>query len=280
MDYITLDYVKKIFPKRNDDSNKGDYGRLFCLCGSYCMAGAAIMAAKSAIKSGVGIVDVALDNSIYPIVASNVVEAVYTIIDDEFNLTDCLNKSSACVVGCGLSINDKTRKIVKDVISYKDIPIVIDADGINIISENIDILKTAGENIILTPHLKEMSRILLEDVSVIKNNKCEIAKNFASKFKISLVLKDHETVIALPNGEVYLNNIGNAGMAKGGSGDVLSGMISSFLAQGMNIKDALLCGVYLHAKAGDNCARKLSKVSMTPIDIINELPNVFLEINR
>lgn len=280
MNYITLDYIKKVFPKRNEDSNKGDYGRLLCVCGSYCMAGAAIMAAKAAIKSGVGIVNVALDKSIYPIVASNVIEAVYTIIDDEFDVYRNLKSSSACVVGCGISINDKTRKLVKDIILCKDKPIVIDADGINIISENIDILKTAGKNIILTPHLKEMSRLLNEDVNVIKNNKYEIAKNFACKFGISLVLKDHETVIALSNGELYVNNIGNAGMAKAGSGDVLSGMISSFLAQGMSIKDALLCGVYLHAKSGDNCAKKLSKVSMTPIDIINELPNVFLEINR
>lgn len=238
------------------------------------------MAAKAAIKSGVGIANIALDKSIYPIVSSNVIEAVYTIIDDKFDPYYYLKKSSACVVGCGISINEKTRRIVKDIMLYKEKPVVIDADGINIISENIDILKTAGKNIILTPHLKEMSRLLGEDVSVIKNNKYEIAKDFARKFGISLVLKDHETVIALSNGELYLNNIGNSGMAKAGSGDVLSGMIASFLAQGMSIKDALLSGVYLHAKSGDNCAKKLSKVSMTPIDIINELPYVFLEINR
>jgi len=282
--------VKAMLKPRNPQSNKGDYGKLLCLCGSEGMAGAAIMSAKSALRCGVGIVNVALPIPIYPIVASQVAESVFTLLDyflsgeispkSRADLLKAFSAASACLIGCGLGNNSITSNIVCDLIPNSKIPLIIDADGINIIAGNINILKEVRVPVILTPHPGEMARLLNTTVEDVQQHRLAYAKRFAQQYNVILVLKGAGTLIAEPNGTVHLNTTGNAGMAKAGSGDVLAGMIASFVAQGIEPAVAAAGAVYLHGEAGDRCAAELSKCAMLPTDLINMLPRLFLEMER
>lgn len=282
--------IKSLLKPRYPESNKGDYGNLLCLCGSDGMAGAAVMSSKAAIRCGAGIVNTALPRQIYPIVASQVIEPVYTVLDYTNNgnlsenswskLLKSLFKSSACLIGCGLGQSDVISDVVYELISCSKVPLIIDADGINILSKNINILKTVSAPVVLTPHPGEMARLLNTTVNDVQANRLEYAKRFAENYNVILVLKGAGTIIASPDGTSYINTTGNAGMAKGGSGDVLAGMISSFIAQGNNPFMASAGAVYLHGAAGDLCRKELTEYAMLPTDIINVLPRLFLNLSN
>ena len=171
------------------------------------------------------------------------------------------------------------KRLLRLIVANSKNPLVIDADGINALSHDIDIIKTAKCDIVITPHPMEMSRLTGLSVEQIENNRQKTALDFALKHGVTVILKGHETVVATKSGEVYINTTGNSGMAKGGSGDVLSGMLGAFLAQGISVKDASILGVYLHGLAGDNAAKKLSKAGMLPRDIIDEIPLLFNLLN-
>lgn len=285
---IDMNMVKEKLPKRDPSGHKGSFGTLLTICGSNGMAGAVTMCIMSAIRCGVGLVRGVIPKGIYDIVGRQVVEAVFVLSDENQQGTITiksmdriiheLNNVTACVVGCGLGWNNDIKDVVYNVIRNCNIPLLIDADGINVISENIDILKEKKSEIIVTPHIGEMARLMKVSVEDISKNKSCYARQLAEKYEITVVLKDHHTIISDKEGNVFMNRTGNCGMAKGGSGDVLSGMIGSFLAQGINSLDAAVCGVYLHGLSGDRCAQKLSKTFMLPTDIINELSDLFLEI--
>ncbi len=284
---ITFDMVKSKLPERLPEANKGTFGKLLCICGSKNMPGAAFFSAAAAIKCGVGLVEALIPKSIYESTSKKISEAIFYVVPEDKNgfitykfLGDILKESKKCtavLVGCGLGWNQSTKNITYELIRNLNIPLIIDADGINVVSENIDILKEAKTEIILTPHPKEMSRLTSKDVETIAANKAKYAREFSEKYEITTVLKGNKTAIADKNGNVFINTTGNSGMAKGGSGDVLSGMISSFLAQRLSPIDAAVCAVFLHGMSGDECKKKFSSVSMTPTDLINELPNVFLQ---
>jgi hydroxyethylthiazole kinase-like uncharacterized protein yjeF len=282
--------VHAFFSPRKPESNKGDFGRLFTLCGSDGMAGAAVMSTKAAVRCGAGLVNAALPRSIYPIVASKVIEPVYTLLDydQEGNLLepsrtalfDSFSSASACLIGCGLGQSEKTAGLVYELISKSQVPLILDADGINILAKNINILKTVRVPVILTPHPGEMARLLHTSVSDVQSHRFAYARNFAQENHVILVLKGAGTIIAEPSGMAHLNMTGNAGMAKGGSGDVLAGMIASFVAQGMDPVKAAVGAVYLHGAAGDRCAKELSQCAMLPTDMLKMLPGLFLEIEQ
>ncbi len=288
--YVTeFEDVKALLKPRNPESNKGDYGRLLCFCGSEGMSGAAIMSARAAARCGAGIVHTVLPKSIYSIVASHVIESVYTLLDDDqdeftpelmVSLNSALSKASACLIGCGVGTGKNTADAVRHLITNSKVPLIIDADGINIISENINVLQNVSVPVVLTPHPGEMARLCKTSVADIQAHRFQYAKIFAGKHHVILVLKGAGTIVALPNGEAYLNLTGNAGMAKGGSGDVLAGMIASFIAQKMNPSKAVAAAVYLHGEAGDRCAEKLSQCAMLPTDLIEILPELFLEVEK
>ncbi|HEX3037756.1 MAG TPA: NAD(P)H-hydrate dehydratase [Oscillospiraceae bacterium] len=287
LEVTELETVKQMFHPRNPESNKGDYGRLLCICGSDGMAGAAVMSAKAAIRCGTGLVNIALPRSIYSIVSSQLAEPVFTVLDTtssgEFlpqcktKLKQVFNRSTACLIGCGIGTEQTAENLVYKTISRSSIPLIIDADGINAIAANIDVLKTAKAPIILTPHPGEMARLLNTTAADVQAHRFEYASKFAAEYQVIVVLKGSGTVIALPNGRLYVNPTGNAGMAKGGSGDVLAGMIAAFTAQSVEPYFAAICGVYLHGLVGDNCAQQFSQRAMLPTDMINELPKLFLE---
>lgn len=280
-------FNKAVF-NRPDDSNKGTLGSLLCICGSYGMAGAAIMAGKAALRCGIGLLKIAVPKSIYPVCATNILESVYYPLEETSNgvisskntdfLLEMCEKSSAVVIGCGLSVCDDTKNLVQSVITNCEKPLVIDADALNCISNKPEILKNLKAPAIITPHPGEMARLLHSTPKTVNSNRENTAIDFAKKFGVVTVLKGAGTIIASPDGEVYINHTGNSGMATGGSGDVLSGIIGSLLAQGASPINAAAAGVFLHGTIGDLAAEKLGKISMLPTDMIDMIPTAYLKL--
>lgn len=280
-------FNKAVF-NRPDDSNKGTLGSLLCICGSYGMAGAAIMAGKAALRCGIGLLKIAVPKSIYPVCATNILESVYYPLEETSNgvisskntdfLLEMCEKSSAVVIGCGLSVCDDTKNLVQSVITNCEKPLVIDADALNCICNKPEILKNLKAPAIITPHPGEMARLLHSTPKTVNSNRENTAIDFAKKFGVVTVLKGAGTIIASPDGEVYINHTGNSGMATGGSGDVLSGIIGSLLAQGASPINAAAAGVFLHGTIGDLAAKKLGKISMLPTDMIDMIPTAYLKL--
>ena len=280
-------FNKAVF-NRPDDSNKGTLGSLLCICGSYGMAGAAIMAGKAALRCGIGLLKIAVPKSIYPVCATNILESVYYPIEETSNgvisskntdfLLEMCEKSSAVLIGCGLSVCDDTKNLVQSVITNCEKPLVIDADALNCICNKPEILKNLKAPAIITPHPGEMARLLHSTPKTVNSNRENTAIDFAKKFGVVTVLKGAGTIIASPDGEVYINHTGNSGMATGGSGDVLSGIIGSLLAQGASPINAAAAGVFLHGTIGDLAAEKLGKISMLPTDMIDMIPTAYLKL--
>lgn len=280
-------FNKAVF-NRPDDSNKGTLGSLLCICGSYGMAGAAIMAGKAALRCGIGLLKIAIPKSIYPVCATNILESVYYPLEETSNgvisskntdfLLEMCEKSSAVVIGCGLSVCDDTKNLVQSVITNCEKPLVIDADALNCICNKLEILKNLKVPAIITPHPGEMARLLHSTPKTVNSNRENTAIDFAKKFGVVTVLKGAGTIIASPDGEVYINHTGNSGMATGGSGDVLSGIIGSLLAQGASPINAAAAGVFLHGTIGDLAAEKLGKISMLPTDMIDMIPTAYLKL--
>ena len=285
-----LRMLQTMLAPRAAASNKGDYGRLLCVCGSEGMAGAAVMSAGAALRCGAGIVEVALPRSIYPIVSSRLTECVYTLLDpgpdgslpqpETDRHFSSLARASACLIGCGLGKSPAARAEVFGVIRKSAVPVVVDADGINLVSEHIDVLKEAKAPLILTPHPGEMGRLLGTGAADVQSRREECARRFAEEHRVFLVLKGAGTLVASPDGRLYRNATGNPGMARGGSGDVLAGMAGAFLAQGIEPFEAAAGAVYLHGLAGDRCASRFSQYGMLPTDMIGVLPELFHEIGR
>ncbi len=269
-----------VFPKRRRNSHKGTFGTALLICGSYGMAGAAMLAAKAGLRSGVGIAKCVLCESIYSAFTSYLPEAVCiptkqsesgTLCADFIDMENLLDKTTAVLFGCGVGKSQDIEKILEKVIKFSSVPVVLDADGINALANNIDLLKESKAPLIITPHPAEMARLCKNTVSEVEADRVNTARNFAVKHNCTVVLKGANTIVALPDGEIYFNLLGNSGMAKGGCGDVLSGIIVSLLAQGMPIKQAVCGAVYLHSLAGDNAASKKGERQMLPSDIIDEL---------
>ena len=279
-DFTFKTIEEPVFPKRRHNSHKGTFGTAALICGSYGMAGAAILASESCLRSGVGIAKCALCEGIYAPFTEALPEAVCvpTIqgddgsIDADFlNLPEFLNNCDALLFGCGCKNSKNTLKLLKNIINYSQIPTVIDADGLNALSGCIELLSKGKAPFILTPHPGEMARLTGKTVSEIESDRVGSAKAFAVKHGVTLVLKGANTVVATKKGDVFFNTTGNAGMATAGSGDVLAGIIVSLLAQGFEAVDAAKAAVYLHGKAGDKAAAILGERAVIASDIIRAL---------
>ena len=283
-------YAWGILRHRYPDTHKGDYGHLMVLAGSLGKAGAAVMAARGALRTGAGLVSVAVPNSIVPIVQQQIFEAMCipsaesidgTLgVGAEGELLKAAEKMSACAIGPGLSTHYETVQVVRNLIQRLAIPMVIDADGLNAIAGSLSILKKVKAPVILTPHPGEMGRLLgLTSVDVQKD-RIGIASEFAVKYNVTLALKGAATVVASPDGEVFINSTGNPGMATGGTGDVLTGMIGSLLAQDYPAVQAACLGVYLHGLAGDLAAKEKGEMGMIAGDLIEKIPDAIKETNN
>jgi hydroxyethylthiazole kinase-like uncharacterized protein yjeF len=287
---LSLDMIKEVIPARAKNSHKGNYGRLLCFCGSLGMAGAAYMSATAAARCGAGIVNVYAPRSIFSALAAKFSEIMIAPLDETEDGTLCLSNLERCItlaskadtvlIGCGLSQNSQTFELVRELIKKLTCTVVLDADGINAFAGHINILRETKANLILTPHPGEMARLIGRSVSQIEEDRLNIAGFYAKELAVTLVLKGADTLIASPNGQIYVNPTGNPGMARGGSGDILAGMIAGFAAQGFGPLHAACCGAYLHGLAGDRCAAKLSQYGMLPTDMLSEIPQIFREISR
>ncbi|MDE5648654.1 MAG: NAD(P)H-hydrate dehydratase, partial [Oscillospiraceae bacterium] len=279
--------LKNIIPRKKPDSHKGNYGRLLIVCGSEKMPGACIMAAEASARSGVGLLQIATVKSITPVITNRLPEAMlepleadengYISSDNFEKIMSAAEKASAVLIGCGLGVTNGTIELVKNLLKNLNCPIILDADGINCISDSIDIIRQTKSSIILTPHPAEMGRLCGRNTAEIQSDRLGTAMNFSNEYNATVVLKGAGTVIAEKN-NIYVNQTGNPGMGKGGSGDVLSGIIASFAAQGISTVDSAVLGTFVHGAAGDLAASKKSMQSMIATDIIGELGEVLKKL--
>lgn len=280
--------IKRHFSiKRPIVCNKYDFGRVTLVCGSYGMAGAAKIAASTAVKSGAGLVGVCLPKSIYEIVSANLSEPVFYPLkenalgrisaDNVELLSQIIKKSDAVLVGCGMGCDDDTKSVVSQIIDQADCNIILDADGINCVSGNINIIKRAKSDLILTPHMGEMSRLTGLSVDEMQSNIIGIGRDFSREYNAILVLKGPRTLIFDPNGNVYINTMADSSMATAGSGDMLAGMIAAFCGEGVRAIDAVRYAVFLHGKSGVMSSKFYSQRATTPTTMIKCLEGLFLE---
>ena len=268
-------------PERLSHSNKGTYGKVLLIAGSIGMAGAAVLSAKAAYTAGCGLVRVFTPEENRGILQIQVPEAILTTYKaSEINiaaLNEAMAWADAIICGPGIGKSDISREIVKNVLQQAKVPVVLDADALNLIAEDISCLKDASAKIIVTPHMGEMSRLTAKKISQIQSHMIEAAKTFSKDYNVVCILKDERTVIAAPSGSIYLNLSGNNGMATAGSGDVLAGITGSFAAQGMDLEMAGAFGVFLHGMAGDTILPETGYRGMTANDIILGLKKVFAD---
>lgn len=270
-------FVRSALPEILSDANKYTAGSLVGFAGSKGMAGAAVLLGRAAYRSGAGLVRLVVPESIYPICAQCLLEAVYTLADtcDKLSLEPILSKCGAVAFGCGMGISEGSLAVLKKLITENTKPLLIDADGINMLSQHIDVLKSKSCPVVLTPHEGEMSRLTNLSSEFIRNNRQKVAVEFAAEYGVTLLLKGKDTVIASPQGYVKVNPTGNSGLATAGSGDVLSGIITAFLCQGAEPFKAAATGAYIHGLSGDLAAEDLGSRSVTASDIIEYLPKAF-----
>ncbi|MBQ5590611.1 MAG: NAD(P)H-hydrate dehydratase [Clostridia bacterium] len=278
--------IFSLFKKRDENANKGNFGRALLICGSYSLAGAAIIAGKAAIKSGIGICDIACEKSVYEIVSCAVPEAVCTPLSKEFTNEDkmLLKEKIKCadviVIGCGMGNTDYTDKILRLVVSLSNVPIIIDADGLNVLSSDMSVLKEKKQKIIVTPHPAEMGRLVKKSAQEVNKDRVLSATSFSKEYDVVTLLKGRGTVISDENGEYVINESGSVGMATGGSGDMLCGIIAAFIGEGMSVFDATRAAAYIHGLAGEISAKEYSIRSTSATTMLEMLPKIYLQIEE
>lgn len=279
--YITDDEIKGNFNfHRNKFSHKGTYGHALIIAGSYGKAGAAILSAKAALRSGCGLVSIHTAKNNVSSIHAAFPEAMVSIdtTDEHISELPDLKLYDAIGIGPGIGMHDNTMQALKKLIQTVNSPLVLDADAINILAENKTWLSFLPQGSILTPHPKEFERLAGKCNDSFE--RLQKARELSIKTNTIFVLKGAHTAIVSPSGKVYFNSTGNPGMATAGSGDVLTGVITSLLAQGLNSFEAALLGVYLHGKAGDISAKEFSQQSLIAGDIIESLCSVFIRITK
>ena len=260
-------------PERFEISNKASYGRVLNIAGSDYMPGAAYLSSVSALKIGCGYCFLCSTERVINAVAAQTQNVVFVPLKD---LENHLNNADVVELGCGLSQDEQAVEIFNRTILNvsKDIPFIVDADGLNILSmNNNNFLKRGFKNVIFTPHPKEASRLLECSLNDVLNNFEDSAIEISKKYNCVTVLKSHITIVVSPDSKSYKNTTGNNSMAKAGSGDVLAGMISGLAAQGMDLFEAAFSGVYLHGLCGDFAKEKLTEYSVMAEDLISFIPN-------
>lgn len=284
--------------RRKKDSHKGDFGHVFILAGSLGMSGAAMLSARSALRSGAGLVTVGLPISLAPVISVSCPETMSLALPETAEGTlagaaftrikEFLNKTDVFLAGPGLSRNHETQELIRKVIFDSRVRTIIDADGINAwvglldkFKFGISCLPLEKKNLrIITPHPGEMARLLDVSVEEIQSKRQEVAKSFAKEYNVIVVLKGYQTIVADPFGAIYTNNTGNSGMSTAGCGDVLAGIISAFLAQGLSSFEAAKLGVYIHGLAGDFAAQEKTQLGLIASDIIEYIPKAIKRIEE
>jgi hydroxyethylthiazole kinase-like uncharacterized protein yjeF len=269
---------------RRANTHKGDYGHLLVIAGSVGKTGAAAMACEAALRMGAGLVTLAIPKSLNSIMEMKLTEVMteplpetpkQTLSLRAFNtiLRLCENKK-AVVIGPGIGTYKETQSLVLKLLKALDLPIILDADGLTSLAAQPKTLLATKRPLILTPHPGEMARLIQSTAKEVQEDRIGVSRNFSQSHRIYLVLKGHRTLIATPKGEVFINPTGNPGMASGGTGDVLTGMIGGLVCQGFDVLPSLQTSVYLHGWAGDEVARELGEKSLIATDIIKKIPTL------
>ncbi|MEW6001766.1 MAG: NAD(P)H-hydrate dehydratase [Nitrospirota bacterium] len=303
VDLLEKKNIASLIPERRRYSHKGNYGHILVVAGSKGKTGAALMAAKACLRSGAGLVTIGIPESLAGVFQSRVTEEMTLMLPEKGdgtlsekaseNILDFLDKmADLLAIGPGIGVSAETEKLMKNLIRNSRKPMVIDADGLNSLKGDREILKKAKVPFIITPHPGELARILNQrsearsqkseaekqrgiTIQDIEKDRINIAMSFAKETGTYLVLKGVPTIIASPEGRAFINSTGNPGMASGGTGDVLTGMISGFLGQGISPLDASIIGVYLHGLAGDIAASEKGEIPLIAGDIIDRIPSAF-----
>ncbi len=278
-------------PKRRGFTNKGSYGKVLTVAGRRNMAGAAFLSAKASYVTGAGLVKAFTSEKNRVILQQLLPEAILATYEEEpspllkpkkkkeleQSLLQELEWATAVVAGPGIGTGETAKALVQGVLGHTSVPVVLDADGLNVLAENLGWLKQAGAPVIVTPHLGEMARLTGLSIPEIQKNLPQVARDFAKEYNVICVLKDARTVTALPDGRAYVNASGNNGMAAAGSGDVLTGVIAGLIAQGMDVWEAAVVGVYLHGAGADRRAEAKGKYALMARDIIDGVGQVMKE---
>ena len=276
MEIITGAFVRRSLPRRDPEGHKGTFGKVLCVCGSVGYTGAPIFAGRGAVRTGSGLVFLAVPESVWPVAAVKSDEAMpFPVPEAEGRLSllaeePIRRRAESCdavLIGCGLGRGWQTDALVRKLLTIEK-PLVLDADGLNALSGREELLQKRAAPTILTPHEGEFLRL----GGGLSAGREAAAAAFSEKYGVYLVLKGHRTVVAAPDGRLAVNGTGNSGMAKGGSGDVLAGMILSLLGQGCEAFAACCAGVWLHGRAGDLAAADKGERGMTPTDLLEQIP--------
>lgn len=277
------DIYRKMLPDRPEDSNKGTYGRLLVIAGSKGMSGAAYLNAHAAYMTGAGLVRIYTSSDNREILQTLLPEAIITTYE-EYNkeeLLSLLTWADSVCIGSGLGMSRLSEKILKTVIEYVKVPCLIDADGLNLLAENNNYLNQMAERrFVITPHMKEMSRLTGISVEELKADRIQILKDFISRYRITCVLKDSRTLIASEEKGIRMNLTGNSAMAKAGSGDVLAGVISGWMVQGKEAEDAAELGTYIHGLSGDLAKFEKGVYSVMARDLIEYISKALMKLEE
>jgi len=278
---------------RKPNAHKGNFGHIFILAGSERFSGAAVLCSESAMRSGAGLVTLGIPKSLNSAIIKIKPKEVMTFPLPETSdgtlspsgykkIKDFVKNTDVLVVGPGLTQNKSTQGLVRKVISKIAKPMVIDADGLNALVGHLETLSAIRYPLsakILTPHPGEMAKLMGISIKKVQADRKDITKKFTKDYKVTVVLKGYNTVVADYHGNLYINKTGNPGMATAGSGDVLTGMIAAFLAQGLNQFEASKYAVYLHGLTGDLAAREKTQIGMIASDIIDKIPEAIKRCN-
>lgn len=266
---ITQSYVNTFIKKRKQDIHKGDCGKVLIIAGSLGMTGAAVLCTRAALRTGAGLVRVSVPEMLFPIVQIGVPEA--TCISRERLLED-LMQYSAIAIGPGLGVDRQDGLLIRKILETTDKPVILDADGLNLLQDDLDVMKHSRADLIITPHPGEAARLLGRNTADINKDRLKSARELATVTGAITVLKGAGTVVATPEGKTYINTTGNPGMATGGSGDVLTGVITALSGQGLSSESAAAAGVYLHGLAGDLARDLKGEYGLIASDIVSMVP--------
>ncbi len=282
---VTADFVKRCLPPRPANSNKKIFGYLLIVAGSVGMTGAAVLAARAAARSGAGLIYVAIPEKLNAILESHLIDEITVPLPSSTGLfldaksldriLEFQERVDAIALGPGVGQEPGTQNLVRELVTRLEKPLVIDADGLNALAGHLDLLNKRKHPTILTPHPGEMARLQNTTAAEVQRQRLHTARSFVSQRNVHLILKGARSVIADPSGELYVNPTGNSGLAKGGSGDVLTGLLVGFLAQGLNPLQSAICATYIHGFAGDLAARAIGERAMIPSDMISHIASAF-----
>jgi len=270
--------------QRSLKAHKGDFGSILILAGSSRFSGAALLCAESTLRSGAGLVTIGIPKSINSALIRNKAKEIMTLPLAETKegtlslsafpeIKRFLKHTDVLIIGPGLGKDRSTYALIRKIIKVTNLPMVIDADALNALSLHLKILARKKGEIILTPHIKEMSRLFGISVEAIKKDRKLVAKKYAKHYNSTIILKGHKSIVTNGNKDFYLNKTGNPGMATAGSGDVLSGVVGAFLAQGLDAFSAAKYATYIHGLAGDIAASDKTQMGLIASDIISRIPD-------